>query len=106
LPPAQVTLIATHLQLPPSLNHGSCSLVSVCFPILRFNIASVYILTLTALFTSERTLEQIQAELHFVNYLSENGVNVSKPVPSQNGNLVETIQAAGIPFHIVTWVHL
>lgn len=55
-------------------------------------------------FTTERTLEQIQAELHFVNYLSENGVNVSKPVPSQNGNLVETIQAAGIPFHVVTFV--
>lgn len=55
-------------------------------------------------FTPERTLEQIQAELQFVNYLSENGVNVSKPVPSQNGNFVETIPAAGIPFHIVTFV--
>ena len=55
-------------------------------------------------FTPERTLEQIQAELHFVNYLSDNGVNVSKPVPSRNGNFVETIQAAGIPFHIVTFV--
>ena len=55
-------------------------------------------------FTPERTFEQIQAELHFVKYLSENGVNVSKPIPSQNGNLVETIQAAGIPFHIVTFV--
>ncbi|HNT74282.1 MAG TPA: phosphotransferase [Anaerolineae bacterium] len=55
-------------------------------------------------FTPERTFEQIQAELHFVNYLAENGVNVSKPVPSQNGNWVETIQAAGIPFHIVTFV--
>ncbi|MBI5032125.1 MAG: phosphotransferase [Chloroflexi bacterium] len=55
-------------------------------------------------FTPERTLEQIQAELHFVNYLSNNGVNVSKPVPSNNGNWVETFQAAGIPFHIVTFV--
>ena len=55
-------------------------------------------------FTSERTLEQIQAELHFVNYLSENGVNVSRPVLSQNGNLVETIQAADISFFIVTFV--
>jgi len=55
-------------------------------------------------FTPERSFEQIQAELHFVNYLSENGVNVSKPVPSQNGNLVETIQAAGIPFHVVTFI--
>jgi len=31
-------------------------------------------------FTPERTLEQILAELHFVNYLSENGVNVSTPL--------------------------
>ncbi|MDA0243692.1 MAG: phosphotransferase [Chloroflexi bacterium] len=61
-------------------------------------------LILRVSFTPERTLEQIQAELHFVNYLSENGVNVSKPVPSQNGNLIETIQAAGIPFHIVTFI--
>ena len=55
-------------------------------------------------FTPERTFEQIQAELQFVNYLSENGVNVSKPVPSQNGNLIETIQEVGIPFHIVTFI--
>ena len=55
-------------------------------------------------FTPERTLEHILAELHFVNYLSENGVNVSTLVPSQNGNLVETIQAAGFLFHIVTFV--
>lgn len=55
-------------------------------------------------FTPERTRGQIQAELHFVNYLSENGVNVSKPVPSKNGNLIETIQAMGIPFHVVSFV--
>ena len=55
-------------------------------------------------FTPERTLEQILAELHFVNYLSENGVNVSTPVPSLIGNLIETINAAGIQFHIVTFV--
>jgi Ser/Thr protein kinase RdoA (MazF antagonist) len=55
-------------------------------------------------FTPERTYEQIHAELHFVNYLSANGVNVSKPVLSQNENFVETIQAAGIPFHIVTFI--
>lgn len=54
--------------------------------------------------TPERTLEQIQAELHFINYLFENGVNVSKPVPSLNGNLIETVQASGIPFHIVTFI--
>ena len=55
-------------------------------------------------FTPERTLEDIQAELDFVNYLSDRGVNVSRPVPSLAGNWVETLQAAGIPFHIVTFV--
>jgi len=55
-------------------------------------------------FTPERTLEQIQAELHFVNYLSDNGVKVSKPILSQNGNWVETIQAEGIPFHAVSFI--
>jgi Ser/Thr protein kinase RdoA (MazF antagonist) len=55
-------------------------------------------------FTPERTLEQIQAELHFINYLSQNGAKVSTPVPSQAGNLVETVQVEGIPFHIVTFV--
>ncbi|MCP4427335.1 MAG: phosphotransferase [Chloroflexi bacterium] len=61
-------------------------------------------LILRVSFTPERTLAHIQAELHFVNYLSENGVRVSNPVPSQNGNWVETIQAAGMPFHIVAFV--
>ena len=55
-------------------------------------------------FRSERPVEQIQAELHFINYLADNGVRVSRPVPSQNGNLVETIQADGIPFIVVSFV--
>ena len=55
-------------------------------------------------FTPERSIQQIQAELNFVNYLYEHGVRVSRPVPSINGILVETVPAAGIPFHIVTFV--
>jgi Ser/Thr protein kinase RdoA (MazF antagonist) len=55
-------------------------------------------------FTPERPMELIQAELHFVNYLFEHGVNVSRPIESQNGKLVETVLAAGIPFHIVSFV--
>jgi Ser/Thr protein kinase RdoA (MazF antagonist) len=55
-------------------------------------------------FRPDRTAGQIQAELHFVNYLAEHGVGVSRPVLSQNGNLLETVQAAGIPFHIVSFV--
>ena len=61
-------------------------------------------LILRITFTPERTLGQIQAELDFVTYLSDHGVNVSRPVPSLTGNLVETVQAAGLPFHIVSFI--
>lgn len=61
-------------------------------------------LVLRISYRPERSLAQIQAELHFVNYLAEHGVNVSRPLPSQYGNLVEVVEAAGIPFHIVTFV--
>ena len=61
-------------------------------------------LILRITFTPERTLAQIQAELDFVTYLSDHGVNVSRPVPSCSGNLVETVQAAGHPFHIVSFI--
>jgi Ser/Thr protein kinase RdoA (MazF antagonist) len=55
-------------------------------------------------FTPERTNDQIQAELHFVEYLAEQGVHVSEPVRSQNGKLMETRQAQGIDFRIVSFV--
>lgn len=52
----------------------------------------------------DRSVETIQAELHFVNYLAEGGVRVSRPVPSDNGNLIEVIYAAGIPFIVASFV--
>lgn len=52
----------------------------------------------------DRPVEAIQAELHFVNYLAEGGVRVSRPVLSENGNLVEVIDAAGMPFIAVSFV--
>lgn len=55
-------------------------------------------------FRSDRTREQIQAELDFVHYLAEGGVRVSRPVPSTNGSLIETIEAEGIPFHAVSFI--
>ena len=55
-------------------------------------------------FRPDRTAEQIQAELHFVNYLAGHGVRVSRPVPSQDGNLVETVQVGGIPLHVASFV--
>jgi Ser/Thr protein kinase RdoA (MazF antagonist) len=35
----------------------------------------------------DRSVELIQAELHFVEYLAAGGVHVSPPVPSIHGNL-------------------
>ncbi|MBU0492581.1 MAG: phosphotransferase [Chloroflexi bacterium] len=55
-------------------------------------------------FRPDRTAAQIQAELHFVNYLAEHGIRVSRPIPSQNGNLLETVQVRGMPLHIVSFV--
>ena len=55
-------------------------------------------------YNSERPVELIHAELHFVNYLAEGGVRVSRPVPSVNGNLIEVIPAQGIPFKSVSFV--
>jgi Ser/Thr protein kinase RdoA (MazF antagonist) len=55
-------------------------------------------------FRSDRPVELIQAELHFVNYLAEGGVRVSRPIPSINGNLLEVLPAGGIPFIAVSFV--
>ena len=52
----------------------------------------------------ERPVAVVQAELHFVNYLAENGVRVSRPVPSENGNLLEVIPAEGIPYIVASFV--
>ena len=51
----------------------------------------------------DRPAEVIQAELHFVEYLAEAGMRVSRPVPSVNGNLLEIIPAGGIPFIAVSF---
>jgi Ser/Thr protein kinase RdoA (MazF antagonist) len=55
-------------------------------------------------YNPDRPEALIQAELHFVNYLAEGGVRVSRPIPSKNGNLLEVIHAAGIPFIAVSFV--
>ena len=55
-------------------------------------------------FRPDRTAEQIKAELHFVNYLAEHGVRVSRPIISQNGKLLETVRVRGMSLHIVSFV--
>lgn len=38
-----------------------------------------------------RNLEQIHAEVDWINYLADGGANVAKAIPSANGNLIESI---------------
>ncbi len=55
-------------------------------------------------YNPDRPVEQIQAELHFINHLAEGGVRVSLPILSEHGNLIEVLPAAGIPFIAVSFV--
>ena len=51
----------------------------------------------------DRSAEQVQAELHFINYLAAGGVRVSQPIASTQGNLVEVITAGGMRFIVVSF---
>ena len=61
-----------------------------------------YILRIS--FRSDRSKDDILAELDWVNYLAGQGVRVSKPVQSVNGCFLETIEAAGHPFHVASFI--
>ena len=43
--------------------------------------------------STHRRVRQILGELDFTNYLADNGVNVSRSIPSLRGNPVETLEA-------------
>ncbi len=51
----------------------------------------------------DRIADQIRAELHFINYLAEWGVRVSRPIPSRDDNLLEIVEAGESPFHLVSF---
>jgi Ser/Thr protein kinase RdoA (MazF antagonist) len=51
----------------------------------------------------DRPVELIEAELHFVHYLAAGGVRVSRPIPSESGDLIHVIDAAGILFTAVSF---
>lgn len=55
-------------------------------------------------YRQDRSLEIIQAELHFVNYLAGKGVRVSKPVRSKHGHLAEMIQTQAMPFIAASFI--
>ena len=55
-------------------------------------------------FRPDRSVEQIQEEAHFVNYLAENGMRVSSATPSLNGNLVEIVDIGEQRFIAVSFI--
>ena len=48
--------------------------------------------------TSHRTIGQIEAELDWLRFLSEQGISVAGPLPSENGNLVESFDTEDGPY--------
>ena len=61
-------------------------------------------LALRLSYRSDRTVEMVQAELHFVEYLAAGGARVSRPLRSIHGNLIEVVRAGEIAF-ITTAFH-
>ena len=59
---------------------------------------------LRVLYRPDRSPEQVQAELHFIDYLAAGGVRVSRPIASPKGNLLEVISAGGMRFIVVSFV--
>src|SRR5512147_1173818 len=51
----------------------------------------------------DRSAEQVQAELLFINYLAAGGVRISQPIASTKGNLLEVISADGMRFIVVSF---
>jgi len=62
----------------------------------------IYFLRLSC--RSDRNADEIGAELHFINYLAEDGVRAARPVPSEDGNLLETLQVRGTPLYLVSFI--
>jgi len=60
-----------------------------------------YILKITHSF--RRTLNDIRGEIEWLNYLYDSGINVSRAVSSQKGNLVEAISAGDSYFLVIAY---
>ncbi len=58
---------------------------------------------LRASFRPDRPIGLIREEVHFVNYLADGGMRVSRAVPSEDGNLVELVQAGGQAYTLVAF---
>ena len=76
-----------------SVSHqGSHSLVYE-YPRGGSPVAAVRPIILKITHSSHRRAPQILGEIDFTNYLAKNGMNVSRAIPSLDGNLVETLEA-------------
>ncbi len=58
---------------------------------------------LRASFRLDRPLGQVQAEVHFIDYLANGGMRVSRAVPSEDGNQVESLTAGARSFIVVAF---
>ncbi len=54
-------------------------------------------------FRKDRSFNDVLAETHFVQFLFDNGVSVSNPITSHNGNYAEKIEAQGNEFYTVVF---
>jgi len=60
-----------------------------------------YILKL--IHSSQATFEQVGGEIDWISYLAKDGLSVSQPIPSQNGNFAERVVAGSTHFTVVVY---
>lgn len=65
------------------------------------NLEQDYVLRISDRY--DRTLEQIEAEVNFINFLADNGLSVARPVLSENNNFVEKIMIGKSIFFITSF---
>ncbi|CAG7652953.1 Stress response kinase A [Paenibacillus solanacearum] len=62
-----------------------------------------YILRFTP--STLRTSEGLEAEVDWIRYLSENGISVSEPISSVNGEYCERVQGNTMDFYVTSFKH-
>ncbi|PLR75775.1 aminoglycoside phosphotransferase [Bacillus sp. V3-13] len=53
--------------------------------------------------SGDNDLSSLKSEINWIYYLSEHGMNVTKPILSQNGNIIETISCEGEDFILIAF---
>jgi Ser/Thr protein kinase RdoA (MazF antagonist) len=92
-------------QVIDQFNHDACSLqfwrVSANFIYMFTYKEQERVLRITP--ASKRTIKQIQAEIDFIEYLSEKGLPVLRPINSRNHKQIETLENENGVFHAVAY---